>query len=393
MNKFSSTGTVIATEPPWQRPEFLPAAPRDSYGYLGDGPARTCTLDELRAAVLRPSGERIHFVWTPTESRMIPVAEAPELFEALRTAELHRVRDLIRRKAGWAILAAVGIWWFGPHLGPISWLIMLWTAFFGLPIIDGLVREFEWRRATPKEARARGDDSRFQHWLAWQETTKTTHVIIGALIVTWLLAEQAGALRAIRTFAMEAQGVREGEWWRTLTCFFIHAPAVPVHLGFNCMALSRLGRWVEATTQAAWVPVILLLATLGGSLAGYLLPPDVPSVGASGGILGLLGFLVVFIGPAERQIPRGFRRLLWQWVIFVGLLGLMGWSVIDNAAHLGGFIAGALLAAVANATLPRTVPPVRSRWVWLPGFASAVVLAIVGLWMAWIFWQAGSGHR
>jgi membrane associated rhomboid family serine protease len=342
----------------------------------------------LRREVKRGPEEDVHFVWQPGLGRCVPTGEAPAVFDALREAQLDRVRVVLQSKATWALVTGVGVYFFGERvLGmPFSWLAMLWGAFFALPIIDCLVRQREWSRMTVADAPELGEASRFMHWLSWCTPTKTTHVIIGVLVVIWLLSEAAGVNRAIVAFAMDEQGVKAGAWWKVLTCFFLHGGIV--HLVFNAMALSRLGQWVEGLTEAAWVPLILLVATLGGSLAGYLLPPDVPSVGASGGVLGLMGFLLVFCRASERAIPRAFQRQLWQWAAYVLLLGLIGWKVVDNAAHLGGLLAGAGLGVVANATLPRVPPPVRSVWVPLFGWTSAAILAGTAAWMGWVFWKA-----
>jgi membrane associated rhomboid family serine protease len=370
--------------------DFLPTAPPDGYGYLTEHGRRSCTLEELREAVARGPEERVHFVWRPGTGRCVPAGEVPELFESLRQAQLARVREVLKTKAFWAMISGLGIYFFGERLLglPFSWLVMLWGAFFVLPMADALVRRREWTRTTVAETPDLGEASRFMHWLAWRRPTKTTHVIIGALVITWLLSETAGLNRSVAAFGMDEAGVREGAWWKPLTCFFLHGGIV--HLVFNALALSRLGQWVEGMTEAAWVPLILFLSTLGGSLAGYLLPPDVPSVGASGGVLGLLGFLMVFCRLPARRIPRAFQRQLWQWVGYVALLGLIGLKVIDNAAHLGGLLAGAGLGAVANATLPRTHPPVSATWVPLVGWPAAAVMAGTAAWMAWTFWMAGT---
>jgi rhomboid protease GluP len=388
MTPFPAVPVPIDPLPPWQQPDFLPSAPLDSYGYLSDHGRRECTLEDLRREVALGPDEDVHFVWQPGLGRCVPTGEAPVVFDALRKAQLDRVRVVLRSKATWALVTGVGVYFFGERLlgMPFSWLAMLWGAFFALPIIDCLVRQREWSRMTVADAPELGEASRFMHWLSWCTPTKTTHVIIGVLVVIWLLSEAAGVNRAIVAFAMDEQGVNAGAWWKVLTCFFLHGGIV--HLVFNAMALSRLGQWVEGLTEAAWIPLILLVATLGGSLAGYLLPPDVPSVGASGGVLGLMGFLLVFCRASERAIPRAFQRQLWQWAAYVLLLGLIGWKVIDNAAHVGGLLAGAGLGAVANATLPRVSPPVRAVWVPLVGWTSAAILAGTAAWMGWVFWKA-----
>jgi membrane associated rhomboid family serine protease len=374
--------------PPWRRPGFLAAAPAGSFGYLSERSVRPCALEELRAAVARGPEERVHFVWGPDTGRLVPTAELPEVFEALRGAQLARAEEVLRSKTTWAAVTGIALYFYGERLLglPLSWLAMLWGAFFLLPMVDAAVRRREWVRADIGDAPALGEASRFLHWLSWRQTSKMTPIIIGALVVTWLLSEAATLDRSIHVFGMDTAGVKAGAWWKPLTCFFLHGGIV--HLVFNSMALSRLGQWVEGLTEAAWVPLILLVSTLGGSLAGYVLPPDVPSVGASGGVLGLLGFLLVLARHPGRAIPPAFQRLLWQWVAYVLVLGLIGWKVIDNAAHLGGLLAGAGLGVFANNRLPSGPPPVRSPWAAGLGWPAAAVLAATAAWMAYVFGKA-----
>lgn len=374
--------------PPWKRPDFLGRAPSEGFGYLSEHSARPCSLEELREAVVRGPEERVHFVWGPESGRLVPTAELPEVFDALRGAQLGRAEEVLRSKTMWAVVTGLGVYLFGEQLLglPRSWLAMMWGAFFLLPMVDAVVQRRQWARASVADAPALGEASRFLHWLAWRPTSKTTHLIIGALVVTWLLSEAANLDRSIRVFAMDTAGVKAGAWWKPLTCFFLHGGIV--HLVFNSMALSRLGKWVEGLTEAAWVPLILLLSTLGGSFAGFVLPPDVPSVGASGGVLGLLGFLLVFSRHPGRAVPPAFQRLLWQWVAYVVVLGLIGWKVVDNAAHVGGLLAGAGLGAIANAILPGSHPPVRSPWAATLGWPAAAWLAATAAWMIWAFAKA-----
>lgn len=371
---------------PWNRPDFLPEAPLEGYGYLGPHGPHACTLEELRALATNGPVERVFFAWRPGVGRLEPVSALPELFDDLKRWHLAQARGILRDKLQWAAMVGAGIWLLGPKLGyPMSWLVMMWAAFFGVPVVDALFRLREWKKAAPENASETAEATRFFHWLGWRKTSKTTHVIIGALVAVFLLSNVYGMERAIAGFAMSEQGVRAGLWWQPLTCFFLHGGLI--HLAFNCMALSRLGRWVEAVAEVWWVPLVLLLSTLGGSLAGYVLPPDVPSVGASGGILGLLGFLLALAKLPERHLPTAFHRQLWQWAIYIGMLGLVAYQIVDNAGHLGGLMTGALLGALANATAPAGPPPYRTGWVRYAGAVSALVLAVAGGWMAWIFWQ------
>ncbi len=375
--------------PPWERADFLPVSPLDSYGYAGNRSKRAGSLEEVRSWI-GPGGvsEKVFFAWRPGEGRMRPVAEMPEFFDALRAGEVALNQDTLHSKLKWAFISGLAAWYAGPMIlmgMPRSWIMMLWACFFVLPVVDCLFRSREWKHTTAADGAELGRDSRFIHWLSWQRSTKLINVLIGLLVVTFILSESAGLGRAVAEFAMSESGVREGRWWQPLTCFFLHGGIV--HILFNSMAMLRLGRWVETLTQPLMVPLILVASTLGGSLAGYVLPPDVPSVGASGGVLGLLGFLIVYCRPPERRVPGGFRRQLWQWVIYVAVLGAIGWSVIDNAGHLGGLMAGACLGGLANATLPATIPPTRAGWVTIAGGAALALLAVTGVWMSWRLWE------
>lgn len=366
-------------------------APLDSYGFTGVRIRREGSLEEVQQWIAAGGGpeEKVFFAWRPGEGRMRAAAEMPEFFEALKAGETAANQTALRSKLRWAFFTGLAAWFLGPALlggMPQSWIMMLWACFFLLPVVDCLFRAWELNRlSSPEAALDWGRSTRFIHWLAWRQPTKLVNVIIGALIVLFILSESAGMSRVVPVFGMSESGVRTGYWWQPLTCFFLHGGIA--HILFNSIALLRLGRWVEHLTQPMMVPLILVAATLGGSLAGYVLPPDIPSVGASGGVLGLLGFLIVYCRPTERQVPPGFRRLLWQWVIYVAVLGAIGWQVIDNAGHLGGLMAGACLGALANATLPATHPPTRATWVNAAGGGAFGLLAFTALWMAWQLWQ------
>ena len=71
--------------------------------------------------------------------------------------------------------------------------------------------------------------------------------------------------------------VAQGEWWRLLSCAFLHVGAV--HLAFNMFALSSL-RIVEGLFGAGRFLVIYFLSALAASIASALWNPDGISAGA-----------------------------------------------------------------------------------------------------------------
>lgn len=137
-----------------------------------------------------------------------------------------------------------------------------------------------------------------------------------------------------------------GEYWRLFTSMFLHIGFL--HLAINMLALWSLGIILEARMRS-WVFLgVYLLSGLCGSLVTALWHRDefFLSCGASGAILGIFGAAIVY-GLHDRRmgrphIPPG--NLLFSLVLTFGA----GFAFdVDNAAHLGGLLAGALLAGIA----------------------------------------------
>jgi membrane associated rhomboid family serine protease len=90
--------------------------------------------------------------------------------------------------------------------------------------------------------------------------------------------------------------------------------------------------------------VFLFSAWIGGECS--VLMSQGASLGASGGLMGMLGFLLVFETRHARLVPRTSRRRLMAALIGTALIGVVGVKFIDNAAHGGGLLAGMLYAYV-----------------------------------------------
>ncbi|MBP6819726.1 MAG: rhomboid family intramembrane serine protease [Ferrovibrio sp.] len=146
-----------------------------------------------------------------------------------------------------------------------------------------------------------------------------------------------------------------GQYWRLLTAAFLHFGLI--HLGFNMMALWSLGGLAERLYGRWPFLVIYLGAAVIGSLASVYFSPDrTVSAGASGAIFGLGGALASFWLRNGKAVPLSVLR--GQWVnlaLFIGFSVYMGITAtgIDNAAHGGGFVGGALLGYLLTAPLQR----------------------------------------
>ena len=170
------------------------------------------------------------------------------------------------------------------------------------------------------------------------------------------------------------------EWWRFVTPVFIHVN-LP-HLLMNMYGLWVLGPWVEKLYGSARFVVFWIITGIAGVVASYLtvIPGshpgpvgsfliknyDGPSAGASGALFGLIGVLFVFGLKYRRELPEGFRRAFGTGMLPVILLnvaiGFVLRGVIDNAAHMGGLLFGAAMAAVVGYKRPGQPASVTIAW-------------------------------
>lgn len=123
-----------------------------------------------------------------------------------------------------------------------------------------------------------------------------------------------------------------------------------VHFLLNMLTLASLGPAVHKRGGAGRYAGIYVVSVLGGALAYGLLAPGVaPMVGASGGLFGLAGALIAWDTAERRALRLGLRPVL-RVVVFLALMNLLLWWAMSGQlaweAHLGGFLAGAALAAL-----------------------------------------------
>jgi rhomboid protease GluP len=144
-----------------------------------------------------------------------------------------------------------------------------------------------------------------------------------------------------------------GEWWRLLTCVFVHGGLI--HIGFNMWCLWNLGQLAESLYGRWTYAAIYLLCGIGASLASVAWHPAAPSVGASGAIFGLAGALIAAFKLGEFSVPRaalqGTLRSLGLFVVYNLIFGQVI-GTTDNAAHIGGLITGLILGALIALLAP-----------------------------------------
>lgn len=129
-----------------------------------------------------------------------------------------------------------------------------------------------------------------------------------------------------------------GDWWRTLTCNFVHIGVL--HIVMNMYALFYIGILLEPMLGMRRMFSAYLMTGLCSAIASLLWHPETVSAGASGSIFGLYGIFLAFL--CFHHIEKEERNaLLTSILIFVGYNLLYGLREgIDNAAHVGGLISG-----------------------------------------------------
>ena len=140
--------------------------------------------------------------------------------------------------------------------------------------------------------------------------------------------------------------------WQLLTYGFLHGSLT--HLFFNMFALYMFGGEIERLFGSRRFLVYFLTCVVGAAIAQLLVlsvmnRPPVPTVGASGGVFGLL--LAYGLAFPQRKLMLLFPPIpmpAWLFVTLYGLLelylGVTGSGQgVAHFAHLGGMAAGALL--------------------------------------------------
>ncbi|HWP44505.1 MAG TPA: rhomboid family intramembrane serine protease, partial [Blastocatellia bacterium] len=114
-------------------------------------------------------------------------------------------------------------------------------------------------------------------------------------------------------------------------------------------ALWIIGQEIERLYGSSRFGLLYLASGVAGSVASYFYRPEAVSAGASGAIFGLFGVMAAFGFRYRKEIPAIIRRDILTRVVPLILINLgLGFSIplIDNSAHIGGLVAGMLLALI-----------------------------------------------
>jgi len=128
-----------------------------------------------------------------------------------------------------------------------------------------------------------------------------------------------------------------------------------LHLLMNAIWFIPLGRRIEQYLGSLFVTALFICSAVAGKLAFFAVDPTSAtySLGSSGGIAGFFGALLI-IAPQIRLVQNATQhaQLKWAlgvWVCAQTVLGVIQAPGINFAAHVGGFVGGALFAVILRA--------------------------------------------
>ena len=141
----------------------------------------------------------------------------------------------------------------------------------------------------------------------------------------------------------------DGQYWRLITPAFLHFGWL--HIVFNCLWLWDLGRRVEQVMGHLNMFMLFLVIAVVSNASQFEFGGGGLFGGMSGVVYGLLGFswIAPQLQPAwPIQPPKAIMIFMVGWLVVCmsGMVEVLGFGAIANAAHLGGLLCGAVVGAV-----------------------------------------------
>jgi len=208
-----------------------------------------------------------------------------------------------------------------------------------------------------------------------------TYAIIGLCVAAFLIELAGGGTssldgggKVIRDYGLFGPAVADGEQYRIVTSAFLHAGLL--HLGLNMFVLYFLGTLLEPAVGTARFVAIYAASILGGSFVALLLDPDQLTVGASGGIFGLMA--AAFLIARHRGLDQLASKL--GFFVIINLVFTFSISNISIGAHLGGLAGGALAGLLVTMVEQRRLQ--RAQLLEIGGMLALCAVAVVGALIA-----------
>ena len=166
-------------------------------------------------------------------------------------------------------------------------------------------------------------------------------------IVLEIMGDTHSAPFMLEHGASYAPMVLEGQYWRLFSCMFLHFGFE--HLAYNMFSLIFLGDIIESVMGPVRYLIIYIVGGLGGNIISVMLSMRsgryAVAAGASGAIFACMGAFLYFALRNRSSFGPSHMRRLGMMIMLMIMQSLVDKGV-DNAAHIGGFVSGFILAGL-----------------------------------------------
>jgi membrane associated rhomboid family serine protease len=359
----------------WEKEIKLPGKDSDiEYAYITKSDTAPVICDKETLFQSIQDNEDIIFVSTPDTKSFIVLGTNYETLIPILKKQKEAIRSSIKRALLFIVLVVGLLWLLQVNSKSEEWLDSLakfyLLAFGVIPILSGLYDILNLRKITEANYQAEALEIKFGFWIG-QKKVISIYIVTGTLTVIAIIQFLIGWGESVGLAGLVKSKTLEGEYWRLLTATLLHASIM--HILFNAAAIYTIGHMLIRITGFFYFPIVFLISGITGSIFSLYLLPEVTSVGASGGIMGLIGFILV-LSIKLKSIPRNLIKSILISIILVMIIGFSATEIIDNAAHIGGLIAGLILGILLIRKRDNMVPYKSSGWIKTLGTLCLLIL-------------------
>jgi membrane associated rhomboid family serine protease len=353
----------------WQSEIKLPEKPPElDYGYFLNNDKKPIKCD--REALLQVIGDpQVKFIATPEyESFIVPGSDYFSLQPILKRRKSATVDNILMSLI---VIAITGTIYLLSSVGSddgigSSYTLKLNMLIFGiLPLLNSLYELFVIKNINENNFKNEAINIQFSHWIS-QKRVISIYIVTAIIILITLSQFITGFKDSIVIAGLVKPDTLAGEYWRILSGPLLHGGVM--HIFFNATAIFIIGRMVIRITDFHMFSTVLLVSIIFGSLFSIYFIPEQTSVGVSGGILGLFGFVLIIAIKQRSLVPRNILKSMLNSLFLVAVLGVAATDIIDNAAHGGGLIGGIIMGLLLIRAKKQEIP-----------YRSGVFITILGL--------------
>lgn len=229
---------------------------------------------------------------------------------------------------------------------------LMLLIFAVIPCCYKLISLVETSHASPEISQEEHETIRLNQWLSYS-TSNLNYILPFLLLFMFVLQMGHGMETTILEFGLVKPLDFSNAAYRLITAAFVHGSLM--HIIFNASVLYSFGDQFLKFANFWRLLGVFLVSAIIGSFFSLLMYPEATSVGASGGVLGVFGFILSLALRNRDIFPKSFIKGLIIYLVAIALLGLGAIEIIDNGAHLGGILGGMCLGLLysKNALLKR----------------------------------------